>query len=36
MIVSPMPDFRFQAGDKLSVVGTQSGVDAVRDLLSAA
>jgi TrkA domain protein len=36
MIVSPTPDFRFQAGDKLIVVGTQSGVDAVRDLLSAA
>ncbi|MGY1619894.1 cation:proton antiporter regulatory subunit [Geodermatophilus sp. SYSU D00691] len=35
MVASPTPDFRFQADDRLVVVGTQAGVDAVRGLLSA-
>lgn len=35
VFASPTPDFRFQADDRLIVVGTQSGVDAVRDLLTA-
>ncbi len=32
-IASPRPDFRFQAGDRLIVVGTADGVARVRDLL---
>ncbi|MFF0345950.1 cation:proton antiporter regulatory subunit [Kribbella sp. NPDC004875] len=31
---SPTPDFRFAIGDKLVVVGTREGVDAVADLIA--
>lgn len=34
-IVSPRPDFRFEAGDTLIVVGTSEGVAAVGSLLNA-
>ena len=36
MVASPTPDFRFQAGDRLIVVGTETGVTAVGRLLTPA
>jgi TrkA domain protein len=36
VVASPTPDFRFQAGDRLIVVGTETGVTAVGRLLSVA
>ncbi|MGH3424706.1 MAG: cation:proton antiporter regulatory subunit [Nocardioidaceae bacterium] len=32
---SPTPDFRFQSGDRVIVVGTDEGVRAVSSLLNA-
>ncbi|MFI5268613.1 MAG: cation:proton antiporter regulatory subunit [Chloroflexota bacterium] len=34
VIPSPTPDFRFEAGDSIVVVGTPAGVEAVAQLLS--
>jgi K+/H+ antiporter YhaU regulatory subunit KhtT len=34
VFVSPTPDFRFQAGDRLIVVGTRDGVHAAHALLT--
>jgi TrkA domain protein len=36
VVASPTPDFRFQAGDRLIVVGTETGVTAVGRLLTVA
>jgi len=36
VIASPAPDFRFRTGDRLIVVGTESGVSAVGRLLTTA
>ncbi len=36
VVASPTPDFRFQAGDRLIVVGTENGVAAVGRLLTTA
>ena len=36
VVASPTPDFRFQAGDRLIVVGTETGVAAVGRLLTRA
>lgn len=36
VVASPAPDFRFRAGDRLIVVGTENGVTAVGRLLTTA
>ena len=36
VVASPTPDFRFRAGDRLIVVGTENGVSAVGRLLTTA
>jgi TrkA domain protein len=34
VVASPGPDFRFQAGDGVVVVGTREGVEGVAQILS--